>query len=134
MDLGKLAGALAALESNLSAMERDTVAGDEVVQRAVACGIVQAFEVAYEVARSFMQRKMVTIRKKEEVDRLAKRELFFLAEELGLIPSWKRWYEFHLFRNNSSHNYDDGISGAGLAMARTFLAAGKALLEVLGRD
>ncbi|MDR3316507.1 MAG: nucleotidyltransferase substrate binding protein, partial [Puniceicoccales bacterium] len=96
IDHGKLRNALAALESNLCALGKDAVAKDEILKRAVSCGVVQAFEVAYEVARNFIAKRLSELWNREEVRKISKKDLFNRAEEFGIIPDAGCWYKFHV--------------------------------------
>jgi nucleotidyltransferase substrate binding protein (TIGR01987 family) len=134
IDCAKLKDALVALESNLGVLTRDAVGKDEALKRAVFCGIVQTFEVAYEVSVSFITRKMKMLHGGERIGHQTRVEFFNLAAELGIIQDAQRWHRFHAYRNNSSHNYDGSLQADALNVATAFLCEGKNLLENLSRD
>jgi hypothetical protein len=134
IDCTKLKNAFAALKSNIGILRRDIVRDDEALENAVLCGVIQAFEVAYEVAVSFIIRKLKTLRSREEVSSLPKAKLLNLAEQCGIIQSAERWHEFHSYRNSSSHNYNADLQGNALKMATNLLVEGENLQEYLSRD
>ncbi|MDR3117434.1 MAG: nucleotidyltransferase substrate binding protein [Puniceicoccales bacterium] len=134
LDFGKLADALAALDSHLLALGDEAVAKKEHVRRAVLGGVVHAFAIAYEVARCHIQKRLGKIFGKERTCMISKRELFSLAEEIRLISDAERWIDFHAFRNASSHNYTGEALEKCVEIASKFLVEGRILLERLAND
>lgn len=132
-DLSSLESANAALRRALSIKDdiRQWQALPEVVREAVGAGIIQSFEVAYEQSWKMMKRWLENNISVADVDGVARRHLFRLAAESGLIGNVDQWMSFHQARNETSHTYNRVKATAVVDMAATFLQACDGLLTAL---
>ncbi len=122
---------LDALERSLGAMQKNAGHLHSDVVEAIEAGIIQHFEVSYELSWKLMKRWVEEKGTVSLVDGLSRRELFRVAVEQRIIESVKIWMEFHSGRNSSSHIYDTETAAEVLSIAKNFLPAGKALLYFL---
>ena len=116
--------ALKALKDHSDKLQRDVI-------DAVKAGIIQQFEVSYELSWKLMKRWIEEKGTVTLVDGLSRRELFRVAEEHQIINSVEEWMMFHSGRNSSSHLYDTQTASEVLSISQKFLPAGIALLSFL---
>jgi nucleotidyltransferase substrate binding protein (TIGR01987 family) len=62
---------------------------------------------------------------------VARRQLFRLAAENGLLTDVDRWMEYHSARNETAHTYDEKRADEVFQVARRFLADAVLLLKAL---
>jgi nucleotidyltransferase substrate binding protein (TIGR01987 family) len=122
---------LDALERSLGALQKNAGHLHSDVLEAIKAGIIQQFEVSYELSWKLMKRWIEEKGTESLIDGLSRRELFRVAVEQNIIDSVDSWMEFHSGRNSSSHIYDTDTATEVLAIAGRFLPAGKALLLFL---
>ncbi|HLD45664.1 MAG TPA: HI0074 family nucleotidyltransferase substrate-binding subunit [bacterium] len=79
---------------------------DEDLAETVRAGVVQKFEVAYELCWKFMKRWLEENIGKTYVEGVPRYELFRLAAENKLIDNVEDWMQFHKLRNETSHTYN----------------------------
>ncbi|MFA6033684.1 MAG: HI0074 family nucleotidyltransferase substrate-binding subunit [Myxococcota bacterium] len=116
--------ALAGSAEKMAALDAD-------VREAVRSGVIQNFEVAYELCWKFMKRWLEVNVGSAEVDGVTRRELFRVATENRLITDVDLWMEFHESRNESSHIYDEQTAENVFGDAKRFLVEAKSLIAVL---
>lgn len=93
---------------------------------------VKNFEMSYELAWKLIDRRLVLDQGEAAPDRKrTRRDLFRLAADAGLISAPEAWFDFHDARNPDAHAYREEVAAASFAVARAFLAAGRALLRTL---
>ncbi|CAN5386229.1 hypothetical protein BH11ARM2_BH11ARM2_03890 [soil metagenome] len=86
--------------------------------------VIQGFEYTYESAWKLMRRVLLHEIGLTGAEGAARRELFRMAAQEGLIPDPMPWFEFHDARNLTSHLYDER------AAERVYQVAGRFLPEV----
>ncbi len=131
--LESLRDAVAALE-RVVAVSDDTDFMDSVsepVRDAVRSGVIQNFEVAYELCWKFMRRWLATNVGRTQVEGVTRRHLFRLAAEQRLIDDVEQWMRYHDARNRTSHTYSLATAREVYAIACEFTSAAKDLLERL---
>lgn len=80
---------------------------DDVTQNAIRAGVIQHFEMVYELSCKFMQRWIKLNLSVEEANYpRTRKELFRLAAKAGLIEEPSRWFIYGDARNMTSHTYN----------------------------
>jgi len=135
LDLSSLQRAVSALEQTLQA-EADADADPRLsgIQRnAIRSGVVQHFELTYELCWKFMKRWLVGPGGRADLDGLPRKELFRIAAQERLIDDVAAWFEFHTARNLTAHTYDKAVSDQVVAAGRRFLQFAVAFAAELER-
>jgi nucleotidyltransferase substrate binding protein (TIGR01987 family) len=107
-----------ALEKSLAAWEKGKE--DPDLFETLRSGVIQNFEVAYELCWKAMQRLLVR-NINLEAGFISKKEFYRLAAENNLIDRASDWWDFHEARNRTSHIYDGEIAEDVFETARRFL-------------
>ena len=77
------------------------------VQNVLFSGVIQSFEIAYEVSVKMMKRQIeVDAASPTEVDGLNYRDMLRSAAEKGLITNVEAWFHYRTLRNITAHTYD----------------------------
>lgn len=72
----------------------------------IQSGIIQNFEVCYEISWKLMKKWLEENIGRIEVDGVSRKELFRIAAQNKLIEDIDKWFKFHEARNMTSHDYD----------------------------
>lgn len=72
----------------------------------IKSGIIQNFEISYEIAWKLMKKWLEENIGRETVDGISRKELFRIAAQSKLIEDVEKWFIFHEARNLTSHDYD----------------------------
>lgn len=72
----------------------------------IKSGIIQNFEVAYEISWKLMKKWLEENLGWTAVDGISRKELFRIASQNKLIEDVEKWFIFHEARNLTSHDYD----------------------------
>lgn len=72
----------------------------------IKSGIIQNFEISYEIAWKLMKKWLEENIGREAVDGISRKELFRIAAQNKLIEDIEKWFIFHEARNLTSHDYD----------------------------
>ena len=132
LDLTSLSKAVEALDRSLAAVERAQAIRDPALLETVRAGVIQQFEVAYELSWKFLQRWLRENASPEEADfPRTRKELFRLAARHSLIDDPLPWFAFGDARNRTSHTYDGDTALDVFATATTFLPKARELLARL---
>lgn len=94
-------------------------------------GVIQNFEVAYELCWKFMKRWLEENAPGQVVDGATMKELFRMAAERLLIKDVPAWFAYHEARNLTSHTYDEENADKAFEASKKFIFNAKALLKVL---
>ena len=97
--------ALAALLASSEDPERMALL-TETERNGIRAGVIQHFEVAYEVSWQLIRRWLNANVTPGIADGLTRRKLYCLAAENKLIADVDVWMEYHEARNKTSHAYD----------------------------
>ena len=97
----------------------------------VRAGVIQHFEVAYELSWKMLKRWLKENIGAAAVDGVTQRNLFRLGAENRLIVDVERWMEFHDARNSTSHTYDEDAAYNVFLFATEFVHDAKHLLKML---
>jgi nucleotidyltransferase substrate binding protein (TIGR01987 family) len=130
IDITHLKNAIAALQSCINDYNEYAAKGNSL-RESLRSGIIQNFEVAYELSWKFMKRWLAFNIGNSIVDGIPRFELFKLAAENSLIPDSEIWFDFHDARNKTSHEYGEDTAEAVLGYALKFLPCAKEFLETL---
>ncbi len=133
LDLTSLQSAVAALEAAVtrSSDERLLASLDDVTRNVFKAGVVQHFELTYELCWKFVKRWLETNVSPTVADGVTRRELFRHGAEQRLIDDVDRWMTHHHARNQTSHLYDAAIAEVVFDAARGFAGDARALLTAL---
>ena len=131
LDLTSLEIATASLERSVLAAAKFEATLPPELRETVRSGIIQNFEVAYELSWKMMKRWLETNISAESVDGVTRRELFRLAAESRLLEHVDLWMSFHAARNITSHTYDNNTAEEVSERAEQFVAAAQSLLAAL---
>lgn len=102
---------------------------DEDLLETVRAGVIQHFEVAYEVSWKMIQRWI-----KENVSsdvNIPKKALYQRAAEYSLILDVEIWMDYHNARIATSHTYDEEAAFEVFLIATEFVYDAKQLLKTL---
>jgi nucleotidyltransferase substrate binding protein (TIGR01987 family) len=133
VDLTSLRNTVTVLQRSLQVL-RDCLANPDAsadLRETVRAGVIQHFEIAYEIAWKMMKRWIELYVSAEAVDGVSRRELFRWAAQNHLIDDVDRWMSFHGARNQSTHIYQEEIAVGVLELAGEFLPEAEALLTRL---
>ena len=131
LELTSLESATASLERSIHAAAKFEATLPPELRETVRSGIIQNFEVAYELSWKMMKRWLETNISAESVDGVTRRELFRLAAESRLLEDVDLWMGFHAARNITSHSYDNATAEEVSVRAEQFVAAAQSLLASL---
>ena len=134
LDLSTLENALRQLEQvNLRSQDQVFMAAqDDITRSAIKAGVIQHFEIVYELAWKFIQRWIRENRSPEEADHARNRkELFRLAARCGLINDPLPWFGYAQARNLSVHTYNEKDAEAVYTRVQSFSFDVRYLLEKL---
>jgi len=94
-------------------------------------GVIQNFEVTFELCWKFMKKYLKINLGSEYVDGIHRKELFRLAAEHHLINDVEQWFDYNKARNLTSHIYKEEYAEDVFREAEKFLADAKFLLDAL---
>jgi len=100
-------------------------------QEVIRAGVIQNFELAYELCWKFMKRWLETNISPMVADGVTRRELFRLAAENRLIDDVEQWMIYHDARNQTAHIYDLEVAQEVYETARGFVRDARKLLQAL---
>ena len=118
---------LQATAENVSRMEQRT----EVEQRGLRAGVIQNFEITYELCWKLMDRWLSMNLGASAVDGVTRRELFRLAAQQRLIADVDVWWQYHQARNITSHIYNERKAESVYGAIGDFVHDARALLSAL---
>ena len=108
IQLDNLRNAVTVLSDLLTVTENKTRMAQfsQVERDGLRAGVIQNFEVTYELSWKLMARWLKTNVGTSVVDGVTRRELFRLAAQQHLIADVDRWMQHHEARNLTSHVYE----------------------------
>ena len=108
LELAHLSDSVQSLTDLLAVSENDARMAQlsDVEQHGIRAGVIQNFEVTYELSWKLMKRWLNTYVGAGVADGVSMRQLFRLAAENRLIPDVDQWMRHHDARNATSHVYD----------------------------
>ena len=134
LDLSSLRKAVDAFEKTLNVADDQTFMTGltEDQKEAIRAGVIQNFEVAYEMCWKFVQRWLRENVAGQEADYpRTRKELFRLAARSGLVNDPQPWFSYGEARNLTAHTYNAAKAEAVYEVAKGFLGDARILLERL---
>lgn len=133
LELGSLKKAIASLEAGLERVHNQELMAqlDEGSRQLMQAGVIQNFEVTYELCWKFIKRWLEHNLGSIYVDGVSRKELFRIAAENLLITDVKAWWRYHEARNRTSHVYDQQVAAEIFASAEQFHADAQSLLQAI---
>lgn len=133
LDLRSLRQAVGALQRALSTQaDADALARLSQDQReTLQAGVVHTFEFTYELCWKSMRRRLSLNLAPHEVEGVARRELFRMAAQHGLIEDIDAWVRYHEGRNITAHTYSSSTAARVVAIAREFAKDAESLLSAI---
>jgi nucleotidyltransferase substrate binding protein (TIGR01987 family) len=131
LDLEGFRRALEALERALVVLERTDKSVNGDLFEVIRSGVIQNFEVAYEMAWKAVRRCLTAVHGAVNIERLSRRELFRLAARADLIDDVEAWMSFHEQRNNLAHRYVEEMVEHAIQIAENFANFARKLLGEL---
>ncbi|GBR74165.1 nucleotidyltransferase [Candidatus Termititenax aidoneus] len=133
LDLTSLVQVIDALQKALSSCVKNEYNQTLTVEdkETLKAGVIQNFEIAYEVCWKFLKRWLELNITDVAIDGLPRRELFRKAQENSLIKDAAKWFEYHNARNETAHTYNSDKAAAVYSLTAEFLKDAQNLLKVL---
>ncbi len=133
LDLTSFKKSIDALANLVIAVNNSTIfnALNHTLQDGLKSGVIQNFEVSYELSWKMMKRWLENNFNEEYVDGVSRRELFRLARESLLIDNVDKWIIYHKARNETSHTYDSVTAEEVFILASEFIHDVKKLFDTL---
>ncbi|MCE1247280.1 MAG: nucleotidyltransferase substrate binding protein [Firmicutes bacterium] len=131
--LNSLIGAVKSLEVavDLFLNVEKYISTDENLKNVVRAGVIQNFEVAYELSWKFVKRYLEAQVGSGYIDGIHRKELFRIAAEHHLIDDVESWFDYNKARNLTSHVYREEYADEVAEKAAAFLCDAKKLIEAL---
>ena len=128
LQLDSLVKSIEGLERSIKTANR-VDDSDEDLLETVRAGVIQHFEVAYEVSWKMIQR---WIKENISIDvNIPKKVLYQRAAEYNMIPDVEIWMDYHNARIANSHTYDEEAAFEVFLIATEFVHDAKQLLKAL---
>lgn len=132
LNLESLRKSVESLERALQVSKSPLALENPVIEETIQAGVIQNFEVAFELCWKFIQRWIRTNRSSEEADYpRTRKELFRAAAAFGLIDDPSPWFEYGDARNLATHTYDEERAEEVYRISERFLGDAQALLRRL---
>jgi len=130
LDLEPLKNAVTALEASVCDYDEYSSKGG-TLKNTLRSGVIQNFEVAYELSWKFMKRWLSFNISPELIDGASRYELFKYAAEKKIISELEKWFDFHKARNRTVHEYSETTADEVLEFAKDFIPYAKEFIEKL---
>ena len=107
LEFSSLQKAIHMLNRSLKVLDMDVMFQSEDIAETIRAGVIQHFEVTYELCWKFIQRWLKENQPSIEAEYpRTRKELFRLAAEKNLIADPVAWFRYGEARNLTSHTYD----------------------------
>lgn len=131
LSLEKFKRSVAALEWALQTLDEWQPKASEKHLNTLQSGVIQNFEVTYEMSWKILRRVLITLHGEREFDGISRRDLFRFAGKEGLLDDVEFWIFVHAQRNNTTHNYGEEFVRRSLELACHFLPKAQQLTTKL---
>ena len=129
LDLTSLTQSINVLRASVEDNIINGSAFSRVQQDTFRSGIIQNFEIAYELCWKTMKRWIGENVSPDVLFGVTRIELFRRAAENGLIENVEQWMTFHHARNSTSHIYCAGIAADVYEVAVRFVPEAETFLQ-----
>jgi len=129
LDLTSLNRSITVLRESVEDNIRNGSQFSPLQQETFRSGIIQHFEIAYELCWKTMKRWIEENVSPDVVFGVPRIELFRRAAENGLIDSVESWITFHQARNSTSHMYSAAVATEVYEVAVRFVPNAIAFLQ-----
>lgn len=135
LDLTNYENAAASMEAALNAFERcQSSSYSTDIRETVVAGVVQNFEVLYEMGWKFMKRWMTEKLGAAALQGISRKDMYRLAGENGFIDNVEEWIRFHHLRNQTTHTYSSDKAEEVLDASDDLLRASQKLIGAIADD
>ena len=124
LDITSLKNAVSALGTSIETYN-EFADKSEKLKDTLRSGVIQNFEVAYELCWKFMKKWMEINVSSTILMETTRREFYKLAKQYGLIGNFEDWWLFHDSRNKTSHIYNGATAEEVYDNALMFLEIAK---------
>jgi len=131
LDISSLANAINAFAESVEVYGENRENPDVKVKNTLRSGVIQNFEIAYELSWKFMKRWLEQNINPNITLGISRKEFYRIAKEYLLISDSEKWLEFHEARNETSHSYDKETADEVLKISFEFLDFAKKFLATL---
>ncbi|MFA5424405.1 MAG: nucleotidyltransferase substrate binding protein [Phycisphaerae bacterium] len=133
LDFSSLIKAVESIEKTLDVAVKSDASGlDANTINAIKAGVIQNFEFTYELCWKFMKRWLRENAPAEQAEHpRARKELFRLAAQYGLIDNPAAWFTYGDARNLTSHTYDEDTAESVYETAVDFAKDARSFLNKL---
>jgi nucleotidyltransferase substrate binding protein (TIGR01987 family) len=122
LDLSSLRNAVLFYHKAIKSYEELIEGGATADQRELLrSGVIQTFEVTYELCWKSMKRWLEMNFSPDEVSGVNRREFYRICAENSLIDDVSQWMEFHESRNRTSQTYNETMAEEVFVVALQFL-------------
>jgi len=129
LDLTSLAQSIKVLRESVDDHLRNGTQFSPLQQHTFRSGIIQNFEIAYELCWKAMKRWIEENVSPDVLFGVPRIELFRRAAENGLVDSVEQWMTFHQAKNSTSHIYSEGIAAEVYDIAVRFVPHAETFLN-----
>jgi nucleotidyltransferase substrate binding protein (TIGR01987 family) len=129
-DLTKLKNTLQTLEDGIEEYTSHSE-GPKRLSNALRSGVIQNFEITYELSWKLMKRWLEANISPNIVLGVHRREFYRIAQQEGLIDNPPEWWKFHEARNKTTHIYHELIAQKLFEAALEFPPHARKLLDKL---
>ena len=133
LELTPLRKAVKCLDESLMIVHNSRIISkmDQATKNLLRSGVIQNFEVTYELCWKFMKKYLEINMGSQYVDGIHRKELFRLAAEHHLINDVETWFDYNKARNLTSHTYREEYANDVFRSAEKFPGDAWFLLEAL---
>ena len=125
LDFTALKNSINSLERAISSSEKFL---DDYIYETLRAGVIQNFEVCYELCWKFMERILYNFYGVDS-KALFRKDLFRKVYEKDLIENPIIWFEFYKARNKTAHTYDAEIAEEVYEISKKLLVEAKSFLN-----
>ncbi|MCL1947052.1 MAG: nucleotidyltransferase substrate binding protein [Chitinivibrionia bacterium] len=120
LDTESLRNAISALKDSIDVF-REYGEKSAVLFLSLRSGVIQNFEVSYELCWKFMQKWLEMNISDDIVKGVCRKEFYRICEQYDLIENAEIWWKFHAARNSTSHSYSSSVASSVCDTAIEFL-------------
>lgn len=105
---------------------------DDITRLAIHAGVIQHFEIAYELCWKFIGRWVrLNVPSSDAEQPRTRKELFRIAARSGLLDDPLPWFDYGNARNRTSHTYNLSTAEEVYNLTGSFIKDADALLKQL---